>query len=284
MSLPAAAPTPAPAPAPASSSLESDEGPPPPDVVLRLRNVHKTYLLGLEGVPALRGVSLDVRAGEFIVILGRSGGGKTTLLNVLGTIDRPTRGELYVAGARVDARTPDAALARLRLLSLGFVFQAFNLLPGLTAAENVELPLVLAGAGTPAARAARARRLLARVGMAERAAHSPAQLSGGEQQRVTIARALANAPRILLLDEPTGDLDTVNSAIVLSLLLRLNARAGVTLVMVTHNPDLECYADRVVYVADGRVVGTAVNTVQTPLEHEAYLAYLHREADGDADA
>ena len=214
-------------------------------VALRLTNVSKTFLLGEEGVVALRGISLTIRRGEFVVVLGKSGGGKTTLLNVMGTIDRPTRGELHVGGVRVDAKTPDAALAAIRLGQLAFVFQGFNLLPALSALENVELPLVLAGwGGSARARRARAAALLGRVGMAERLHHTPGQLSGGEQQRVTIARALANRPSILLLDEPTGDLDSVNSQLVMKLLTDLNVTERVTMVMVTHDTALKSYAHR----------------------------------------
>ncbi|RYG50351.1 ABC transporter ATP-binding protein [archaeon] len=170
-----------------------------PNLVVHMRNVTKTYLLGIEGVPALRGVSVSIQRGEFIVILGKSGGGKTTMLNILGTVDKPTRGDLYISGVRVDAKTPDNVLADIRLRKLGFVFQTFNLLPALTAVENVELPMILANRGTAASRRKRAVRLLTQVGMAERLWHVPNQMSGGEQQRVTIARALANEPDILLL-------------------------------------------------------------------------------------
>lgn len=226
---------------------------PPSEVVLRMRNLHKTYLLGIEGVPALRGVTVDVQQGEFICILGKSGGGKTTMLNVIGTVDRPTRGDMYLCGTRIDSKTSDATLAQLRLMDLGFVFQTFNLLPTLTALENVELPMVLAGWGTPGKRRARAQQLLARVGMSERLHHTPSALSGGEQQRVTIARALANSPRVLLLDEPTGDLDTVNTSIVLSILTHLNRVEGVTCIMVTHDVSLKAYAHRVFHMLDGKI-------------------------------
>lgn len=219
-----------------------------------LRNVHKTYLLGVEGVAALRGVSLKIERGEFVVILGKSGGGKTTLLNVLGTIDQPTRGELDLCGVRIDSKTPDSILADIRLKKIAFVFQAFNLLPGLTALENVELPMLLsASPALPSARTFRAAQLLSRVGMAERLDHTPSQMSGGEQQRVTIARSLANEPELLLLDEPTGDLDSHNSQIVIKLLTDLNKTKGVTCVMVTHDIALKAYAHRVVHMLDGRI-------------------------------
>lgn len=220
---------------------------------LSLLGVHKTHMLGLEGVPALRGVTLHVGRGEWVIILGPSGCGKSTLLSVSGCIDGPTRGEVYIGGTRIDARTPDSVLAATRLRTLGFIFQAFNLLPTLSALENVELPLMLAGRGTRASRRRRAVALLSRVGMRERLTHTPAQMSGGEQQRVTIARALANSPSILVADEPTGDLDSVNTAIVMKILTDLNQREGVTMLMVTHDVALKSYAHRVLHMVDGKI-------------------------------
>ncbi|CAE7938742.1 abcH2, partial [Symbiodinium sp. KB8] len=211
------------------------------DSVIVLRNVHKTYLLGIEGVPALRGVTVDIKRGEFIVILGKSGGGKTTMLNIMGTIDRPTRGDVYLCGHRVHSKTKDQDLANVRLHRLGFVFQTFNLLPSISAIDNVETPMVLAGKLSKAARRKKAKELLERVGM------------GGEQQRVTIARSLANDPDILLLDEPTGDLDTRNGEIVLKILNDLNRKSeGVTMVMVTHDVALKAFAHRVLHMVDGK--------------------------------
>mmetsp|Transcript_28337 Transcript_28337/g.91788 ORF Transcript_28337/g.91788 Transcript_28337/m.91788 type:complete len:380 (+) Transcript_28337:8-1147(+) len=247
------------------------------DAVLRIRNIHKTYLLGIEGVPALRGVSLNVRRGEIVMVLGKSGCGKTSLLNVCGTIDRPTRGDIMLCHERVTSETADAALAALRLRHISFVFQTFNLLPTMTAIENVELPMVLLGKLSAAERRARARELLTRVGMGHRLDHVPAQLSGGEQQRVTIARSLANRPELLLLDEPTGDLDTRNTLEVMELLLKINQEEGITMIMVTHNPDLECYADRVLFVADGKFESQLLNYEQRALDLEAYLTHLHHE-------
>ena len=223
------------------------------EVIIRLDNLQKTYLLGVEGVPALRGVSLEIAAGEFVCIFGTSGGGKTTLLNILGTIDKPTKGSLEICGQRITANTEDAVTAGLRLRNIGFVFQSFNLISSLSALENVEMPMILAGVLSGAERRERAVQLLERVGMGERVEHLPTQLSGGEQQRVTIARALANSPDILLLDEPTGDLDTVNSAIVLDLLLDLNRRDGITLVMVTHDVGLKWFSERVIWMRDGKI-------------------------------
>jgi putative ABC transport system ATP-binding protein len=172
------------------------------ETIVSVKNVHKTYLLGVEGVPALRGVSLDIKRGEFLVILGKSGSGKTSLLNLLGTIDKPTKGDLVLCGTTVNSKTTDDGLAYLRLKNIGFVFQSFNLISSMTAVENVELPMVLDGSWTREQIHSRAVRLLERVGMGKRLDHVPSQLSGGEQQRVTIARAVANQPDILLLDEP----------------------------------------------------------------------------------
>lgn len=222
------------------------------DYVVKFVNVHKTYLLGIEGVPALRGVTCNVRRGEFVMIVGKSGSGKTTMLNIMGTIDKPTRGEVSLCGSRITHATPDHELAWVRMRQLGFVFQTFNLLPSMTALENVEMPMILAA--VPAARRrARATALLNSVGMGARIGHTPAQLSGGEQQRVTIARALSNEPDILLLDEPTGDLDTVNSDIVMRFLIDLNETSNVTLVMVTHEMSMRAYAHRVIHMLDGKI-------------------------------
>eukprot|EP00756_Hemistasia_phaeocysticola_P065673 Hpha_TRINITY_DN8721_c0_g1::TRINITY_DN8721_c0_g1_i1::g.45374::m.45374/K02003/ABC.CD.A; putative ABC transport system ATP-binding protein len=232
------------------------EGAPQPQkrrVIISCENIHKTYLLGTEGVPALRGVNLDIYEGEFCVIYGTSGGGKTTLLNILGTIDLPTKGNLAVQGRRITERTPDKELADLRLNTLGFVFQTFNLLATLRASENVAVPIVLSGRLSAEEREARVTDLLTSVGMGHRQNHYPSMLSGGEQQRVTIARAMANHPKVLLLDEPTGDLDTRNTKIVLSLLMKLNRDHGVTLVMVTHDPELKWLAHRAVFVRDGKI-------------------------------
>ena len=221
--------------------------------ILAMRNVHKTYLLGIEGVPALRGVSLNIKRGEFVVIFGTSGGGKTTMLNIMGTIDKPTKGELRICGTRITNSTPDSELSNLRLSKLGFVFQTFNLLSSLSAIENVEMPMILHGALSSEERKSRAKELLNIVGMTPRLDHIPAQLSGGEQQRVTIARAIANSPEILLLDEPTGDLDTVNSLIVMKLLTDLNAEQNITMIMVTHDVGLKNFADRIIWLRDGKI-------------------------------
>eukprot|EP00026_Physarum_polycephalum_P007106 Phypoly_transcript_07160.p1 GENE.Phypoly_transcript_07160~~Phypoly_transcript_07160.p1 ORF type:complete len:440 (+),score=74.40 Phypoly_transcript_07160:207-1526(+) len=223
------------------------------DVVISMKNLHKTYLLGVEGVPALRGVSLTIKRGEFVCIFGTSGGGKTTMLNIIGTIDKPTKGEMNLCGHMINHKTDDLTLAMIRLKKIGFVFQTFNLLSSLTALENVEMPMILAGELSAEERRTRATSLLTMVGMGGRLDHVPSQLSGGEQQRVTIARAMANKPDILLLDEPTGDLDTANTAIVMKLLTRLNKEDGITLVMVTHDVGLKMFSDRVIWMRDGKI-------------------------------
>lgn len=203
-------------------------------------------------MPAIRGVSAKVAKGEFVMIVGKSGSGKTSMLNIIGTIDKPTRGEVDLCGNRITQGTPDYTLADIRLRKLGFVFQTFNLLPSMTAQENVEMPMILAGASV-ATRKRRAAALLKSVGMGGRLGHTPSQLSGGEQQRVTIARALANKPEILLLDEPTGDLDTVNEDNVMRFLVDLNEMENVTMIMVTHEMSLRAYAHRVIHMLDGKV-------------------------------
>jgi putative ABC transport system ATP-binding protein len=221
----------------------------PPVVVTH--EVRRDYHMGEELVRAVRGVSLEIARGDSVAIVGPSGCGKSTLLNLVGGIDRPTAGRVAIDDNRIDEMR-DAALTRFRLLHIGFVFQRFYLMPALTALENVELPM--AEAGLPMARrTARARELLAYVGLAERRAHRPAQLSGGEQQRVAIARALANAPRILLADEPTGELDAKTGAEMIELLARVN-QDGTTLIVVTHDENLARAARRVIHMRDGVVV------------------------------
>lgn len=251
--------------------------------VVQLRSVFKSYTLeGGVQVSALRDVELSVssafypiRRGEFVMIRGPSGGGKTTLLNLIGTIDRATGGEVELFGQSLDNSATDAYLAKLRLESIGFVFQTFNLLATLSAFENVELPMNILEKLNAKERRERAKQLLTAVGLEDRMQHLPSELSGGEQQRVTIARALSNDPKLLLLDEPTGDLDTKNTVDIMNLLLEINQTRGITCIMVTHNPDLECYADRVLYVEDGTFKEQAINTTQTRINYEKYLAYLN---------
>jgi putative ABC transport system ATP-binding protein len=223
-----------------------------------------------------------VRSGEFVVLLGKSGSGKTSLLNIIGTIDKPTRGEITVGGTRITERTDEFDLAQVRLSRLGFVFQTFNLLPSLSALENVCIPMVLKGRLGRAERRKRARELLAQVGLADRAGHFPSQLSGGEQQRVTIARALANRPELLLLDEPTGDLDSRSSDQVMRLLLDLNENHGVTLVMVTHDVHLKNVAHRVVHMLDGKV--QRVEEVAEACRSKHRAGIFRSRFDGKLDA
>jgi putative ABC transport system ATP-binding protein len=213
--------------------------------------VRREYAVAGRPVAAVKGISLDIAAGEYVAIVGPSGCGKSTLLNLLGAIDRPSAGSITIAGRDV-SRLSDAEATRFRLTQIGFVFQRFYLMPTLTASENVELPMAEAGVAR-AARAARARELLGYVGLDGRADHRPFQLSGGEQQRVAIARALANRPALLLADEPTGELDARTGAEMIEMFARLNAD-GTTLVVVTHDEDLAKAAARVVHLRDGVIV------------------------------
>ena len=215
---------------------------------LAARDLRKDYPMNGETVHALRGVSLRVEAGDYVAIVGPSGSGKSTLLQLLGGIDTPSGGAVELLGTRLDTLS-DRELTRLRLTRIGFIFQRFHLLPVLTAGENVELPMAEAGVRGPERRA-RARELLAYVGLGHRAAHRATQLSGGEMQRVAIARALANRPAVLLADEPTGELDAATGQEILDLFGRLNAD-GTTFVVVTHDERLAAEAGRVIHMLDG---------------------------------
>jgi putative ABC transport system ATP-binding protein len=221
------------------------------DVLYELDDVRKVFD-GARPVSAVDGVDLEIRRGEYVSVVGASGSGKTTLLQLLGTLDRPSGGTLQFEG-RDTSRLSDSELADLRQKTLGFIFQQFNLIPTLTARQNVEA--ALAPSGMPAAdRRERARDLLDRVGLGGRSDHVPSQLSGGEQQRVAIARALANEPDVLLADEPTGNLDSATSQEIIDLLRRLSRTEGLSIVLVTHDPQIAAGADRVVRMSDGRVV------------------------------
>ena len=221
--------------------------------VIRVENVHKTYDLGEQKVHALRGVSLEIRAGEFVAVMGASGSGKSTLMNILGCLDRPTRGHYFLDGKDV-SQLSKTELARIRNRKLGFVFQQFNLLSRTSALENVELPTVYAGI-PPEEREKRAKEALERVGLTDRAEHYPSQLSGGQQQRVAIARALVNRPSILLADEPTGNLDSRTSVEIMDILQRLNEEQGLTVILVTHEHDISQYAKRALVFRDGKLRG-----------------------------
>jgi putative ABC transport system ATP-binding protein len=220
---------------------------------LTTRGLTKVYGEGKTVVRALDGVDLEVGRGEMVAIMGPSGSGKSTLLHMLGALDTPSSGEILLGGERYDG-LGEAALTRLRRDKIGFVFQFFNLLPTLSAEENVMLPALIAGRRDDATRA-RARALLERVGLADRAHHLPSELSGGEQQRTSIARALLTEPEIVLADEPTGNLDTRSSGEVLDLLRELNRGESQTIVIVTHEPGAAAVAARVVFLRDGRVAG-----------------------------
>lgn len=227
--------------------------------ILIARTLSKDYPMNGETVHAVRGVSLEIMAGEYVAVAGPSGSGKSTLLQLIGGIDTPSSGTVDLLGTRLDTLS-DGELTRLRLTRLGFVFQRFHLLPVLTASENVELPM--AEAGMPRAeRQERARELLGYVGLSHRVRHRVTQLSGGEMQRVAIARALANRPALLLADEPTGELDASTGEEILSLFRKLNGD-GTTLVIVTHDERLAAQAGRAIHMLDGRIVGSG--GLQTP--------------------
>lgn len=219
--------------------------------LIELRQVTKTYGQGETAFQALRGVDLQIGAGEFVAIMGPSGSGKSTAMNILGGLDTPSSGEYRFRGVPVQRMTRDER-ARLRRRYFGFVFQGFHLLARTTALENVELPLVYRGEPR-AQRHAAAHRALAAVGLTAWADHTPAELSGGQQQRVAIARAIVTEPQVLLADEPTGNLDSQRSHEIMELIQRLNREFGITVLMVTHEADIAAYAQRVVHFVDGRI-------------------------------
>jgi putative ABC transport system ATP-binding protein len=223
--------------------------------LIRLRGVTKTYGSGAASFQALRGIDLDIQAGEFVAVMGPSGSGKSTAMNILGCLDTPSSGQYQFRGVPVEKLSRDQR-ARLRRRWLGFVFQGFNLLARTSAQENVELPLLYRGEKA-ADRRAMARRALAAVGLAGWEHHTPAELSGGQQQRVAIARAIVCEPAVLLADEPTGNLDSQRSLEIMELLRRLNEEQQITVLMVTHEPDMAAYARRVVRFVDGLVASDA---------------------------
>ena len=219
--------------------------------VIRIERVSKIYHTGDITVHALRALSLTVHRGEFVAIMGPSGSGKSTLMNIIGCLDRPTKGQYFLEG--VDVSTMGrAALADTRNKRVGFVFQSFNLVARTSALENVELPLLYAGVGA-AERQRRSRAALAEVGLSDRERNMPNQLSGGQQQRVALARSLVNNPSIILADEPTGALDTRTSVEVMGIFQRLNQEKNLTIIVVTHEPDVARYAERIVHFRDGRI-------------------------------
>ncbi len=224
-----------------------------PTPLVEIRQLTKVYVRGKQRVEVLHGIDLDIAEGDFVALMGPSGSGKTTLLNLIGGIDSPTSGVLKVGGERIEDYSADE-LAAWRASTVGFIFQSYNLMPVLSAQKNVELPLLLTdfGAGE---RAKRARIALELVGLSDRGGHKPNELSGGQQQRVAIARALVSDPRLLICDEPTGDLDRKTADEVLRLLQRLNSEFGKTIIMVTHDPKAAEYARRTVHLDKGTLVG-----------------------------
>jgi putative ABC transport system ATP-binding protein len=220
--------------------------------VIRVEDLYKTYRMGDIEVPALRGINLTVNRGEFVAVMGSSGSGKSTFMNIVGCLDRPTRGKYFLEGEEVGSLSRDE-WAHIRNKRIGFVFQGFNLLSRTSALENVELPMMYNGfAGRQ--RRDRAAEVLSLVGLGERVDHKPNQLSGGQQQRVAIARALVNDPSLILADEPTGNLDSATSADIMTLFQGLNSGHGITVVLVTHEQDIADYAQRRVMFRDGMIV------------------------------
>ncbi len=243
--------------------------------IIKIENIRRDFTVGSETVHALRGVSFAIRSGEFVTIMGTSGSGKSTMLNILGCLDTPTSGEYYLDGISVRTMGKNDR-ATLRNRKIGFVFQNYNLLPKTTALENVELPLLYNRAYTARQRREKAEQALVEVGLAERIHHRSNQMSGGQQQRVAIARALVNDPVILLADEATGNLDTRTSFEILTLFQRLHAE-GRTIIFVTHNPELAQFSSRNITLRDGRVVSdTANETIRSARE---VLETLPREND-----
>jgi putative ABC transport system ATP-binding protein len=240
---------------------------------IRVVDLRKTYTSGDVQVHALAGVSLTIEVGEFVAVMGSSGSGKSTLMNILGCLDRPTSGQYFLAEREV-SRLDKNELAEIRNRYLGFVFQNFNLLSRTSALENVELPLVYQGV-SGRERKRRATAALERVGLGKRTDHHPNQLSGGQQQRVAIARALVGEPKVILADEPTGNLDSRTSIEVMALLQSLN-REGITIVLVTHEADVAAFASRIISFRDGRVVRDIANP---PLDAAAALAALEPVPD-----
>ncbi|MDQ3265993.1 MAG: ABC transporter ATP-binding protein [Myxococcota bacterium] len=222
--------------------------------IVSIQNVSKEYALGRVLIPALREVSLEVEAGDFLSVAGPSGSGKSTLLNLIGCVDTATSGVVHVAGQDT-SRLGERGLTELRLKAIGFIFQGFNLIPVLSVSQNVELPLLLQGQLRSQERAARVEALLEEVGLAGHARHRPNELSGGQRQRVAIARALVTQPQIILADEPTANLDSVTGQTIINLMKRLNQQNGMTFIFSTHDANVMAQANAVVQLADGRIQG-----------------------------
>lgn len=248
--------------------------------VIQLDHIHKTYTMGDVEVHALRGVSLEIREGEFVAIMGASGSGKSTTMNIIGCLDRPTKGTYILDGEDVSQMSKDER-ADIRCKKIGFVFQGFNLLSRTSALENVELPMLYLGVDT-STRHERAMEALAAVGLAGREQNHPNQLSGGQQQRVAVARSLVNQPALILADEPTGNLDSRTSVEVMEIFQRLNRERGITLVLVTHEPDIAEYASRVVVFKDGKIKSDRqVENPKDAAEELKHLPAIDEEDDTD---
>jgi putative ABC transport system ATP-binding protein len=241
--------------------------------LIRVRSLVKTYQVGEVAVRALRGISVEVNSGEFVAVVGPSGSGKSTFMHILGCLDRPTSGEYWLENRDV-SRLNDDELSAIRNRQIGFVFQGFNLLARTSAVENVELPLLYATSGRVSAneRRRRALKALESVGLGDRAEHHPNQLSGGQQQRVAIARALMNSPSILFADEPTGNLDSRTSIEVMDIFQKLNEERGLTIVLITHEPQVAEYGSRIIMFKDGEIVSDLANDRQRMADDELQIA------------
>jgi len=251
--------------------------------VIQLEHIHKTYTMGDVEVHALRGVSLTIREGEFVAIMGASGSGKSTTMNIIGCLDRPTRGTYVLDGDDVSQMSKDER-ADIRCKKIGFVFQGFNLLSRTSALENVELPMLYLGVDATQRRQ-RAMEALAAVGLAGREQNHPNQLSGGQQQRVAVARSLVNHPALILADEPTGNLDSRTSVEVMEIFQRLNRERSITLVLVTHEPDIAQYADRISVFKDGKIKSDyQVQDKRDAAEELKNLPVIEDDDDEDEDA
>lgn len=224
---------------------------------VELKEIRKSFKLGKEDLEILHGVNLKVEKGEFVAMMGASGSGKSTTMNILGCLDKPTSGAYFLDGMDIMAQSQDS-LAKIRNSTIGFVFQGFNLLSKTSALENVELPLLYAGVGRKE-RKERAEKALIEMGLADRLEHEPSRLSGGQQQRVAIARGIINRAPVLLADEPTGNLDSKTSHEIMSLFTKLNDENGITIILVTHEPDIASYAKRIVRFKDGQIIGDDTN-------------------------
>ncbi len=221
--------------------------------IIKLKNVWKIYQMGDVEVKALRGLDLEVKDGEFVSVMGPSGSGKSTAVNMIGCLDIPTKGAIYLDGKNI-AHLEESELAQIRGRRIGFIFQQFNLIPTLSAVENVTLPMMFQNKSTAEERRQRAEKLLTMVGLGDRLYHKPTELSGGQQQRVAIARSIANDPEVILADEPTGNLDSVTGKVVMDFLAELNEKEDKTIIMVTHDRYVAEHADRIEYLKDGVIV------------------------------